>query len=127
MESWWNSLEGSLPVMLWAEVSQVCGGLVLKAPPGPNLYVFVERQESCFIQHQQKSCWIFSQGEKGLDLAAVGVVKVCVTKASSRQSDFLYGAILQFSDYINNHVFFSRQQVMAPGGAVQLYNLYKLL
>lgn len=78
------------------------------------------------MPHQQKSFWLFARGEKGLDLAAAGIVKVCITKASSKQSDFLHGAILQLSDYINNHVFFSRQHVMAPGGAVQLYNLYKL-
>lgn len=78
------------------------------------------------MPHQQKSCWIFARGEKGLDLAAAGIVKARITKASFRQSGFLHGATLQLSDYINNHVFLSRPQVMAPGGAVQLYNLYKL-
>jgi len=71
-------------------------------------------------------CRNLAQGEKGLDLAAAGIAKAYITKASSRHSDFLHGAILQLTDYINNRVFFSRQQVMAPGGAVQLYNLYKL-
>lgn len=74
---------------------------------------FVKMQERCFMPHQQKSSWIFALGEKGLDLAAVGFVQVCITKASFRQSNFLCRAILLPSDYINNHVFFSRLQVKA--------------
>lgn len=124
---WWiglaDRLEGWLPVMRWAEVSQVCGWLVSKAHLHLNLFFL---WKGCFIQHQQKSCWIFAQGGNGLDLAAVGIIKVCITKASSRQSDFFHGAILQFSDYVNIHGFFSRQQIIAPGGSVQLYHFCRL-
>lgn len=93
----------------------------------PKTLHLVRRQEGCFMPNQQKSCWIFTQRGKGLDLAAVGIVKVCITMASFKRSDFLHGAVLQLTDFINNHVFFSRHQVMAPGGVVQLYDLYKLL
>lgn len=79
-----------------------------------------------FIQHRQKSYWILAQGGNGLDLAAVEIIKVCITKAFSWQSDFFHGSMLQFSDYVNIHVFFSRQQIIFPGGSVQLYHFCRL-